>query len=248
MLKASVPSLLESVEDEYQFEQREYLISIEKEAIPSSSKPPPPKPSYKRPAPSAPRNEKEDYVVPRSKEEQRDVDVFAMLQPKRVPSNPLSAPLDDLLSLLKSPGCHSEAREDISDVSMYSCVPDACSCSGGLLGCVSRSVSDGRGKDISPSSLSMNDVSPSSPPVNHSSPSTPSMNNIPPQSCNPHSLNTESPPSDPQSLILTLPPYEAIQSRTPSFYSLTPPGPAPPPPPPPPSPPTSNPSASSPTP
>ena len=46
------------------------------------------------------------------------------------------------------------------------------------------------------------------------------MNNIPPQSCNPHSLNTESPPSDPQSLILTLPPYEAIQSRTPSFYSL----------------------------
>ena len=193
MLKASVPSLLESVEDEYQFEQREYLISIEKEAIPSSSKPPPPKPSYKRPAPSAPRNEKEDYVVPRSKEEQRDVDVFAMLQPKRVPSNPLSAPLDDLLSLLKSPGCHSEAREDISDVSMYSCVPDACSCSGGLLGCVSRSVSDeracvsrsvsdGRGKDISPSSLSMNDVSPSSPPVNHSSPSTPSMNNIPPPS------------------------------------------------------------------
>lgn len=46
------------------------------------------------------------------------------------------------------------------------------------------------------------------------------MNNIPPQSNNPHSLNNESPPSDLQALTLTLPPYEAIQSRTPSFYSL----------------------------
>ena len=63
-------------------------------------------------------------------------------------------------------------------------------------------------------------MSPSFPPVNDIPPSTPSVNDFPPQSNNPPSLNTESPPSDPQALALTLPPYEAIQSHTPSFYSL----------------------------
>lgn len=47
------------------------------------------------------------------------------------------------------------------------------------------------------------------------------MNDISPQSYNPPSLPTESSPSDPQVNALTLPPYGALQSRTPSFYSLS---------------------------
>ena len=100
LLKNPLASLLASADDEYTFEHKEYLISVEKEAFQPSSDVPPPKPSYKRPAPSAPRGEEEELVKPRSKEEQKDVDVMAMLQPRKVPSNSLSAPVDDLLSLL----------------------------------------------------------------------------------------------------------------------------------------------------
>lgn len=116
LLKNPLASLLASADDEYTFEHKEYLISVEKEAFQPSVDVPPPKPSYKRPAPSKSRGEEEELVKPRSKEEQKDVDVMAMLQPRKVPSNPLSAPVDDLLSLLapshsSSNGATNPSRE-----------------------------------------------------------------------------------------------------------------------------------------
>ena len=102
-MKGSLPSLVESADDEFTFEHKEYLISVEKEALQPSTDVPLPKPSYKRPAPSVSHVKKEEFVKPRSKEEQKDVDVMAMLKPRKVTSNPLSTSVDDLLSLLSSP-------------------------------------------------------------------------------------------------------------------------------------------------
>ena len=120
ILRKPLTSCFSDAEDEYQFEHKEYLISVEKGSLAKDAKSEPPSlPQPKRPLRSFkrphvgrlvpinkeanPSPDDTELIRPRSKEEQETVDLLDLLAPKKVDRNVSSQDINSLLSLLESP-------------------------------------------------------------------------------------------------------------------------------------------------